>query len=159
MARGTTKKAAATKSAEKQAEKTAEAPKADTKANNTSKIHRLVQKEGGIAKVTLGDIRDELGHARLGVTVLSSMAEHLTENGLGFFPAWVLTDNPEPRQWNEVHVYERDNTPRSAVLDAVADPENNDLRTALDMFTDSVTDFSKLSADQKMTLVRSIVCS
>lgn len=154
MARGTAKKATAKKTAAKTAE-----PEQETPVNNSSKIHQLVKKEGGIAKVTLGDIRDELGHARLGVTVLRSMADHLSENGLGFFPAWVLNDNPEPRQWNELHVYERDNTPRSAVLDAVADPEGHDLRTALDMFTDTVADFSKLDADQKMTLVRSIVCS
>lgn len=156
MAKATTKQATkqATKAAEKKAENSEPAKEAVT-----SKIHQSVIDNGGISKVTLGDIRDELGHARLGTGVLKSMADHLHENGLGFFPGWVLNDNPSPRQWEEVHVYERDGSPASVVLDAVSDPEGNDLSTALKMFSDSTMDFSSMKAEQKMALLKSIVCS
>lgn len=150
MPTATAKKTAAKKTAEPMPEK--------TNGNGTHRIRQKVQTNKGIVKVTLGEIRDELGHARLGKTVLQSMANHLSENGLGFFPGWVLSDeNPEPRQWQEIWVYERDNTPRSAVLDAVSDPDNNDLAGALNLFNADAPDYSKMNADQKLTLIKSIL--
>lgn len=154
MPTATAKKSAAKKSTEP-------VPTEKVNGNNgANRIRQKVQSNKGIVKVTLGEIRDELGHARLGRTVLQSMANHLSENGLGFFPSWVLSEgNPQPRQWEEIWVYERDNTARSAVLDAVSDPDNNDLAGALNLFNAEAPDYSKMNSEQKLTLIKSILCS
>lgn len=123
-----------------------------------SKIAEKARQAGGIAKITLGELRDELGHARIGKMVLRNMADYLTENSLGYFPGWVLSEeNPEPRQWQEVWVYERDGSAKSVVLDAVSDPDNKDLVAALNMFNSDTPDYSQLDSDQKMSLVKHIL--
>ena len=128
--------------------------------NGTKKIHDRVADGGGIVKVTLGELRDELGYARIGKKILATMSNHLTESNLGYFPGGTLDgdENPEPRQWQEVWVYERDGSAKSAVLDAVADPENHDLVAALNMFGEGAPDFSSMSADQRLAFVRAAVC-
>lgn len=142
----------------KTATATRTATKEETPTNNTAKIHSAVQDAGGVVKVTLGQVRDELGHARLGKMVLKEMAAHLNDSGLGFFPGWVLTEeNPEPRQWQEFWVYERDGSPRAAVLDAVSDPDVFDLVGALNMFNDSAPDYAAMDDSARLALIRHIV--
>lgn len=128
--------------------------------NGTKKIHDRVQGAGGITKITLGELRDELGYARIGKKILGTMSEHLTENNLGYFPGGTLDSeqNPEPRQWQEVWVYERDGSAKSAVLDAVADPENHDLVAALNMFSEGAPDFGSMDAEQRLAFIRAAVC-
>ena len=129
-------------------------------ATITKNILGRVQDNGGIVKVSLGELRDELGYARIGKKILATMSNHLTESNLGYFPGGTLDgdENPEPRQWQEVWVYERDGSAKSAVLDAVADPENHDLVAALNMFGEGAPDFSSMSADQRLAFVRAAVC-
>lgn len=131
-----------------------------TNGNGTAKIHEQVQASGGIVKINLGELRDELGHARIGKKVLESMATHLTESGLGFFPGWTMDpeSNPEPRQWQELWVYERDGSARSAVCDAFSDPDSHDLVAALNMFSEGAPDFGSMDADQRLSFVRAAVC-
>lgn len=134
-----------------------------TNTNGNSKAKGITESAraaGGIVKVTLGDLRDELGYARIGKKILGTMSNHLTENGLGYFPGGTLDAgaNPEPRQWQEVWVYERDGSAKSAVLDAVADPENHDLVAALNLFSEGAPDFKSMSADQRLSFVRAAVC-
>lgn len=140
--------------------KTATAKTAEVKetGNGTAKIHKMVTDAGGVVKVSLGQIRDELGHARLGKMVLKEMDAHLQDSGLGYFPGWVLTEeNTEPRQWQEFWVYERDHTPRSAVLDAVSDPDNHDLVAALNMFNDDAPDYASMDSDTRLALIKHII--
>lgn len=124
------------------------------------KIHQMVNEAGGIVKINLGQLRDELGHARIGKKVLGLMAEHLSENNLGVMPAWLMDaeSNPEPRQWQEVWVYERDGSAKSAVLDAVSDPDNHDIVAALNMFSEGAPDFSSMDDAQRLAFVRAAVC-
>jgi len=138
----------------------AETQTTETKAPARNSIHSLVQKSGGIAKINLGQLRDELGFQRIGRKVLSKMSDHMTDSGLGFFPGWALDEesNPEPRQWQEVWVYERDGSARSAILDAVAYPDVHDLAAAFAMFTDEAPDYSSLDDSQRLALVRAVVC-
>lgn len=137
-------------------------PDAQTNGNGNNgqkskNIHQMVKDSGGVAKVTLGQVRDELGHSRLGKGVLAQMNSHLRDNGLGFFPGWVLSeDNPEPRQWQEIWLYERDHTAKSAVLDAVSDPDNNDLVAALELFNADAPDYSGMTPEQRLTLIKAI---
>lgn len=128
--------------------------------NGTKKIHERVTAEGGITKINLGELRDELGYARIGKKILTTMSEHLSDSGLGYFPGGTLDaeSNPEPRQWQEVWVYERDGSAKSAVLDAVADPENNDLVAALNMFSEGAPDFRSMDAEQRLSFIRAVVC-
>ena len=136
-----------------------EAPKTQTN-RGPKKIHQMVNEAGGIVKINLGQLRDELGHARIGKKVLSLMADHLTENNLGVMPAWVMDaeSNPEPRQWQEVWVYERDGSAKSAVLDAVSDPDNHDIVAALNMFSEGTPDFASMDDAQRLAFVRAAVC-
>lgn len=123
-------------------------------------IRARVEEAGGVTKITLGDLRDELGYARIGKRILGTMSEHLSENGLGYFPGGTLDAkaNPEPRQWQEVWIYERDGSAKSAVLDAVAFPESHDLVAALNMFSEDAPDFKSLDADQRLAFIRAAVC-
>ena len=120
-----------------------------TMANGVKKIHERVQDAGGIVKINLGELRDELGYARIGKKILAKMSDHLTDSNLGYFPGGTLSEdsNPEPRQWQEVWVYERDGSAKSAVLDAVADPETHDLVAALNMFSEGTPDFDSMDAE------------
>lgn len=129
-------------------------------ANGVKKIHEQARDNGGIVKINLGQLRDELGYSRIGKKVLGTMAQHLSDSNLGYFPGGTLDaeSNPEPRQWQEVWVYERDGSAKSAVLDAVADPEKNDLVAALNMFTGDAPDFKSMDDAQKMTMIRALVC-
>lgn len=128
--------------------------------NGTASIHQSVQENGGIVKVSLGTLRDELGFQRIGKKILAKMSDHLTESNLGYFPGGTLDEdsNPEPRQWQEVWVYERDGSAKSAILDAVANPDENDLVAALDMFTEGTPNYSKMSNAQRVALIRAVVC-
>lgn len=128
--------------------------------NGTKKIHEQARENGGIVKINLGQLRDELGYSRIGKKVLNTMSNHLSDSGLGYFPGGTLDaeSNPEPRQWQEVWVYERDGSAKSAVLDAVADPENNDLVAALNMFSGDTPDFKSMDDTQKLTMIRALVC-
>jgi len=128
--------------------------------NGVKKIHDRVKEAGGITKVNLGELRDELGYARIGKKILATMSEHLDGSNLGYFPGGTLDpdQNPEPRQWQEVWVYERDGSAKSAVLDAVADPENNDLVAALNMFSEGAPDFASMDAEQRLAFIRAAVC-
>jgi len=124
------------------------------------KIHERVREAGGITKINLGELRDELGYARIGKKILGTMSDHLSESGLGYFPGGTLdaAANPEPRQWQEVWIYERDGSAKSAVLDAVADPENHDLVAALNMFSEGAPDFASMDAEQRLAFIRAAVC-
>lgn len=124
------------------------------------KIHEQVRENGGIVRINLGDLRDELGYARIGKKILAAMSDHLTESNLGYFPGGTLDadHNPEPRQWQEVWVYERDGSAKSAVLDAVSDPEGHDLVAALNMFSEGAPDFANMTADQRLSFIRAVVC-
>lgn len=65
---------------------------------------------GGLLRATLGELREELGYRRLGKYVLEEVADRLTEEELGWFPAWRLSprENAEPRKEQELWVFARD---------------------------------------------------
>ncbi len=128
--------------------------------NGTKKIHTLVSDGGGIVRINLGQLRDELGFQRIGKKVLTKMSAHLEESNLGYFPGGTLDEdsNPEPRQWQEVWVYERDGSAKSAVLDAVANPDEHDLVAALDMFSEGAPNYADMDDSQRLSLIRAVVC-
>lgn len=123
-------------------------------------IEEMVQSEGGVVKISLGQLRAELGYQRLGKHVLSKMSERLSELNLGYFPNGVLDRqvNPEPRQWQEIWVYSRDDSLKSRILDAVADPDGNDLVGTLALLSqesgDGEFDFSKMSAKKRLEVIQ-----
>ncbi|MFI6447531.1 hypothetical protein [Kitasatospora sp. NPDC050543] len=84
---------------------------------------------GGLLRVTLGELREELGYRRLGKYVLDEVAESLTAEGLGWFPAWRLSPraNGEPRKEHEVWVFLRDDGLRCQVIEAIRTPGGFDV--------------------------------
>lgn len=135
----------------------------DNGVTTADKISKAVSEAGGIKRVSLADLRDELGFSRLGKKVLASMEAHLTESGLGFFPGDMLDPivNSEPRQWQEVWVYERDGSVKSNILDAFADPDTYDLADALSVLDNTgngaAPNYAKMSNPAKIALIRNIV--
>ncbi|MGY5132282.1 hypothetical protein ACWGJW_07685 [Streptomyces nigrescens] len=112
---------------------------------------------GGLTKITLGALREELGYRKLGKFILGEIADSLEAEGMGFFPRSMLDPrcNTEPRQWNEVWIYVRDNSTRARVLDAVLYPEKVNVRAVLDGLAGG--DLSALTADEKLKRIQEIV--
>ncbi|MBY6540036.1 hypothetical protein HQ325_15275 [Rhodococcus sp. BP-349] len=115
-----------------------------------------VAENDGLLKVELGQLRNSLGYTRLGRYVLAEIAESLANEDIGYFPAWLLDPdfNTEPRQSQEVWLYQRDGGRVSAVLDAVLNPFVYDVRTELTKFVD---DKVRRSDREKLDVIRRIV--
>lgn len=127
--------------ADKAADKPAPA-EVEAKADEATReaIAKVVSDGGGLVKVTLGELRDEMGYHRLGKHVLTSMEQHLTENKLGYFPTDVLDPiiNSEPRQYQELFVFVDDDSPKAEIFRAVADPEEHSLVEAIDHLVETI---------------------
>ncbi|WP_199881467.1 hypothetical protein [Streptomyces sp. CB03911] len=124
---------------------------------NAGTVAERCRLAGGLLRVTLGDLREELGYRRLGKYVLDEVAETLTAEGLGWFPAWRLSprENSEPRKEHELWVFLRDGGLRSQVIDAIQAPDGSDVPTVLNgLLADRPKD---LSPDRKLGLIREIL--
>lgn len=113
--------------------------------------------QGGLIQATLGELREELGYRKLGKYVLAEIAESLETAQLGYFPLEQLDPaaNIEPRQWQEVWIYDRDGGVRARVIDAVLNPAKNDVRAILDGLV--AGDVSALSAEEKLDRIRELI--
>lgn len=113
--------------------------------------------EDGLMKAKLGDLRRELGYNRLGKWILEEIAVKLESEGLGYFPRDVLDPrcNTEPRQWDEVWVYVRDDSTRARILDAILYPERNNVRSILDGLVGG--DLAALTPREKLRRIAEIV--
>ncbi|MED7949220.1 hypothetical protein PUR61_05890 [Streptomyces sp. BE20] len=124
---------------------------------NAATVAERCRLAGGLLRVTLGDLREELGYRRLGKYVLDEVADTLTEEGLGWFPAGRLSprENGEPRKEQEVWVFLRDDGLRCQVIDAIQAPEGSDVPTVLNgLLADRPQD---LSPERKLGLIREIL--
>ncbi len=124
---------------------------------NAGTVAERCRLAGGLLRVTLGDLREELGYRRLGKYVLDEVAEALTEEGLGWFPAWRLSprENCEPRQKHELWVFLRDGGLRCQVIEAIQAPDGFDVPTVLNgLLADRPED---LSPERKLGLIREIL--
>ncbi|MFF7992269.1 hypothetical protein ACFZDG_21045 [Kitasatospora xanthocidica] len=112
---------------------------------------------GGLLRVTLGELRAEVGYRRLGKYVLEELAERLTEEGLGWFPTWRLSprENSEPRKEHDVWVFIRDGGLRCQVIDAIQAPDGSDVPTILNGLL--VGRPQDLSPERKLGLIREIL--
>lgn len=91
------------------------------KANPMQTLVERVETEDNLTVATLGELREALGYGRLGVGVLVQISKALYGVGLGYYPTWVLDDNPVPRQGDAVRVF-RKGTPVGDVIEAVLHP-------------------------------------
>lgn len=112
---------------------------------------------GGLARTSLGELRRELGYGRLGRHVLAEIAESLTTEGLGWFPAWRLSpkENDEPHKDQELWVYVRDGGLRCQVIGVIQAPDSCDVPAVLDGLLARRP--SALSAEGKLSLIREIL--
>ncbi len=60
----------------------------------------------GIVPVTLQNLREMLGYKKLGVRVLAEIAQSLQAEGFGYFPLETLENNEQPRQGEEVRIFD-----------------------------------------------------
>jgi hypothetical protein len=111
-----------------------------------------------LIKVTLGELREDLGYKKLGRWVLTEITEALEAAGVGFFPPALLEAdlNAEPRQWQTVWIYDRDGGPRARVVDAILSPDKHDVRAVLDGLV--AGNLAALSPEQKLARIRDLVC-
>lgn len=130
-------------------------------AEPASKPQRTVAQRcrdaGGLLEVSLGDLRLELGYAKLGRWVLEEITQNLTKSKLGVFPASRLdpAENAEPRKEQTVWVYDRDGGLRAQVIDAVLDPDSHDVHAALDRLAAGQAE--KLTKAQKLERIREVL--
>lgn len=119
--------------------------------------HKRCVAEGGLMKITLGELREELGYRKLGKFILTEIVEELDGNDLGHFPHETLDSrcNSEPRQHHEVWVYLRDGSTRAAILDAVLYPERVNVRRILDGLAEG--NLGALTAQEKLERISAIV--
>ncbi|MEU4119503.1 hypothetical protein AB0F71_34040 [Kitasatospora sp. NPDC028055] len=126
-------------------------------ACDTGTVAARCRAAGGLLKVTLGELRAEVGYRRLGKYVLEELAERLTEEGLGWFPTWRLspTENSEPRKDHDVWVFLRDGGLRCQVIDAIQAPDSSDVPTVLNDLLAGRP--QNLSPEHKLGLIREIL--
>ncbi|MFC5888826.1 hypothetical protein RMN57_20450 [Kitasatospora sp. CM 4170] len=112
---------------------------------------------GGLLRVTLGELRAEVGYRRLGKYVLEELPERLTEEGLGWFPTWRLSprDNGEPRKDHDVWVFIRDGGLRCQIIDAIQAPDGSDVPAVLNGLLKGRP--QDLSPERKLGLIREIL--
>lgn len=111
----------------------------------------------GLTRTTLGALREELGYRKLGKWILEEISESLAQQNLGYFPREVLDArcNVEPRQWQDIWIYVRDNSTRARVLDAVLEPSKNNVQSILDGLAGG--DLSALTPEEKLKRIKEIV--
>lgn len=96
-----------------------------TSFNTVKDLAEAVETDG-IVLTNIGELREMLGFKRLGVRVLDQIARDLRAEGLGYFPRDVLDNNSEPRQWEDVRIFNLTSAVGRVVL-AVQEPsEKND---------------------------------
>jgi len=112
---------------------------------------------GGLIEAELGELREELGYKKLGKWVLAEVAESLKKARLGYFPLSTLepAQNTEPRQWQKIWIYQRNNDLRAQVLDAVLNPDEHDVRAVMDGLVAGRAE--ALTAEQKLERIRALV--
>ncbi|MGW3571848.1 hypothetical protein ACWDSL_49610 [Streptomyces sp. NPDC000941] len=110
----------------------------------------------GLLETTLGQLREELGYKKLSKNILGEITEALGKQGMSYFPREILDArcNTEPRQWDKVWVYIRDNSTRARVLDAALRPDEANVRSVLDGLVGG--DLSALTAEEKLKCIREI---
>lgn len=121
------------------------------KFSSVAELKSTAAEEGGLAVVTLLDLREMLEFKKLGVRVLNTIAEELISNGLGYYPPELLDFNEKPRQWDEVRVYVKD-TPLGKIVDAVLSPS-----TASDTLLLEATSGSDASAAEVLDQIRTLL--
>jgi hypothetical protein len=87
---------------------------------------RISFTEGGFITVSLVELRDVVGAKRLGKFVLEEIREWLKEERLGFFPRWMLESNEEPRQTQELRLFDLNDaaSPLSLLVNAIDSPSS-----------------------------------
>jgi hypothetical protein len=125
--------------------------------DGTPGIAERCRAAGGLTQTTLGELREELGYKKLGTGVLAEIEEHIIAAGLGFFPIWKLrhVTNTDPRKEQRLWVYDLDGSARTAVIEAIVDPENcpDVLGTLAGLVSG---DHAALTPHQKLDLIREI---
>ncbi len=113
--------------------------------------------DGGLTEVSLGDLREELGYKKLGRYVLGDVTEALEKARLGYFPDWLLDParNTEPRQWQTIWIYEKNDDLRAQVLDAVLNPDKHNVRMIMDKLVARPAE--ALTADEKLERIRDLI--
>ena len=91
---------------------------------------------------------------RLGPYVLETVADKLHQEGIHFFPNWIIADNKAPRQWQEVRLVELDpNSPIYRAAKAIEDPTEDGDAFLCELATNSAT-ASAARADSQLQRVR-----
>lgn len=89
---------------------------------------------------------------------MAEIAETLDKSRLGFFPQDLLDpgQNTEPRQWQEIWIYDTTAAERGQVIDAVLHPDKHDVRAVLGGLLDGRPE--ALTPEQKLERIRQLVC-
>lgn len=89
-------------------------------------IKSAAEAQGGLIVASLLELREAMGYGRLGERVLSHIARELENQGLGYYPAHVLEDNPTPRQHEMVRIYIKSSKLGEMVSSVLSPSEHGD---------------------------------
>ncbi|MRH93333.1 hypothetical protein GFY24_38970 [Nocardia sp. SYP-A9097] len=122
-------------------------------------IDSRCSEEGGLTQASLQELREALGFGRLGKWVLEEIKKDLESYRLGWFPTNILEPeiNAEPRQWQQVWIYRKDESPLARVLDAVLTDNAPADRVRATLTGIRLSDEVGLTAEQKLERIRQIV--
>lgn len=113
--------------------------------------------DGGITKVTLEDLRDEVGKQKLGKWVLGSIQELLEGESLGYFPLETLDPavNTAPRKEQTVWIYGDKAGTIAQVIDVILHPGGRDVAAALRSLIGQ--NHASLTSEEKLKAIQEIV--
>jgi hypothetical protein len=122
-------------------------------------INARCAEEGGLTQASLQELRKALGYGRLGKWVLEEIKNDLENYRLGWFPTNLLEPeiNSEPRQWQQIWIYRKDDSPLARVLDAVLTEEAPGEQVRATLTGIRLSDEAGLTAEQKIERIRQIV--
>jgi len=117
-------------------------------------IKKRIKAGGGVTTATLGELREAIQQQRLGPYVLETVAEKLHQEGIDFFPNWIIAGNTAPRQYHQVRLVELNpNSPIYRAAKAIEDPTEDGDAFLCGLATSSAT-ASAARADSQLQRVR-----
>lgn len=120
-------------------------------AKSMKDVSMWIDEQDGIAWVSLLVLRNAVDADKLGKLVMGRIRSQIDANGLGYFPAGVIEDNPAPRQDQVVRLYRKGPVGIGSLVDAILEPSDEGDQV--------LRDVAKNTSDDLLNRVRELVCA
>ncbi|WP_126639941.1 hypothetical protein [Embleya hyalina] len=126
-------------------------------SENLADLANRCRAADGLLKVSLREMREELGYGKLGKWVLVALAEALQAEQIGSIPLWILDPriNDEPRQEQTIWLYDiAEGSGFAQAMEIAADPTQYEDSAIRDVYDRLVVDEVGMTAEQKLARIR-----